>query len=414
MIRFGACAFVTQLANCVTNGWHQNTESRAGGLRVQNRMSMRQLTLFFLVSFCVAPTFGSEGEELKPTVVLRSLALLEQDLRKAGDDDTRKRISRSILDVGEPLAGTEMAPYFTDRPGDEPSTARASPPLHEVLKSGHRTPKLRAAHNGFWLLRAAAAVECDDEMAGAVAAQVLQWMGARDSEKDDVINVVAALNVKNWLEPSDTIKNRVASQVRAHLNRADRAVKEKDFLLAIAELSKAFAMDVEFGAAENNCLYAEVYTRGRLYLLLKKYDRAIQDYYYQVVMAAQCCGDDRSCDKHSILVEKELVWILATVPDEKYRDVTKAIEIAKEYEENVYYRDDLDAQEALAAAYAAEGRFDDAVRIESTVISDISHYQRLDESDKESLSRARGRLERYKSHQKAELVIPDGPESDLI
>ena len=60
-------------------------------------------------------------------------------------------------------------------------------------------PEEQNGYWGFWMLRAVAAVDAGDEKAGIEAGKVLKRLGATESDKDAVINVMAALNIKGWL-----------------------------------------------------------------------------------------------------------------------------------------------------------------------------------------------------------------------
>ena len=60
-----------------------------------------------------------------------------------------------------------------------------------------------------------------------------------------------------------------------------------------------------------------------------------------------------------------LAWILATCPDEKYRNGLKAIEYAEKLAD---LKHDPERLDTLAAAYAEAGRFEEAVRTQKTAI----------------------------------------------
>jgi Flp pilus assembly protein TadD len=68
------------------------------------------------------------------------------------------------------------------------------------------------------------------------------------------------------------------------------------------------------------------------------------------------------------LVANNLAWILATSKDDVLRDPAQAVRLAEAVCEATKYRV-LTALDTLAAAYAAAGRFDDAVRVAEQALS---------------------------------------------
>ncbi len=65
-------------------------------------------------------------------------------------------------------------------------------------------------------------------------------------------------------------------------------------------------------------------------------------------------------DPHSLPLANELSWLLATCPQAGLRDAAAAVRIARQLQKRTAEQD-AGAMDTLAAAYAAAGRFDDAV-----------------------------------------------------
>ena len=85
----------------------------------------------------------------------------------------------------------------------------------------------------------------------------------------------------------------------------------------------------------------------------------------------------------------DAAWLLATCPDGTVRNGSKAVELALE---GVRLKDGANTHDDLAAAYAEAGRFDDAVREESTAIGRV-----LREKDQSCLHDYQARLALYQN-----------------
>jgi tetratricopeptide (TPR) repeat protein len=146
------------------------------------------VVLLFLILFGREMLLRAEDQaDVSPKITLRSLVKLEQQFRATSDPETRAKIGKQIIEIGEPLLHGSM-----DR-----SKARL---VAVASKTGSPLPEELKGYFGFWMLRAIAALAADDKPSGRNAADVLQRLGAADSEKDPVIDVVAALNIKGWLD----------------------------------------------------------------------------------------------------------------------------------------------------------------------------------------------------------------------
>ncbi len=174
-----------------------------------------------ICSFSIAWLIGNgvAEEPVSPKITLRSLVLLEDELRSAPDARSKAQAAKRILAVGAPLVNGSMKPSEAGSVGHS-------------LKSGSELPEDQKGYVGFWLLRGLAAVKGDDETAGVQAAKVLKALGIPNSDKQAEIDVIAALNAKGWLD-TDALerKNREAAQAKEAAEKrqaaAEKAKKEK-------------------------------------------------------------------------------------------------------------------------------------------------------------------------------------------
>jgi tetratricopeptide (TPR) repeat protein len=144
-------------------------------------------------------------------------------------------------------------------------------------------------------------------------------------------------------------------------------------------------------AIEINPSYAEAYyNRGRSYHRKHKYDKAISDFNRSIELNPKDWVDmaytnrgvtyeekgqyDKAISDFNKAIEinpmdfmayNNLAWILATCPDDVYRDGVKAVELAEKAVEHDPIASRLDT---LAAAFAELGRFEDAIITQEKVI----------------------------------------------
>lgn len=102
--------------------------------------------------------------------------------------------------------------------------------------------------------------------------------------------------------------------------------------------------------------------RGQFWTKKGEYDKAMSDYSKSVEILAAPSN------------LSAMAWFLATCPDSKYRDGKKAIEYAKKaIEEEKDERQDY--FNTLAAAYAEEGNFQEAIKAQEKAISLLKEYE---------------------------------------
>ena len=116
---------------------------------------------------------------------------------------------------------------------------------------------------------------------------------------------------------------------------------------AISDYNKAIEINPKYAKACNN--------RGHVYERKNFYDRAISDYRKAMEI-----------DPRYAAAYNSLAWLLATCPDDRYRNGVEAIKLGKkalEMEEMAYIAD------TLAAAYAEAGRFEEAIMTQEKAIT---------------------------------------------
>ena len=105
-------------------------------------------------------------------------------------------------------------------------------------------------------------------------------------------------------------------------------------------------------------LYALFYNnRGLTYFEKGQYDKAISD----INKALEINPSDAEAYNN-------IAWILATCPDARYRDGTKAAELAQKSVDLVLHSQNLDT---LAAAYAEAGKFEHAITTQEKAIAQL-------------------------------------------
>src|SRR5439155_19195896 len=115
--------------------------------------------------------------------------------------------------------------------------------------------------------------------------------------------------------------------------------------------------------------------RGKGWEAKKKFDKAVKDY-----------EDAIKLDPQDPRIYAFRAWMLATCPDEKYRDGKKAVELAKKAVD-LAKMPNGEYAEALAAAHAEAGNFDEAVSVQERALEDATLKNDAD---------ARRRLELYR------------------
>jgi tetratricopeptide (TPR) repeat protein len=111
--------------------------------------------------------------------------------------------------------------------------------------------------------------------------------------------------------------------------------------------------------------------RGYTYDLMGEYRKAIED-----------CDSALKIASSHLMPKNNKAWVLATCPDQNVRDAARAIQLAKEVctatrnQEGMYL-------DTLAAAYAAAGKYDDAVKMQEKALEDTAFLTRYAEGGRE-------------------------------
>lgn len=144
-----------------------------------------------------------------------------------------------------------------------------------------------------------------------------------------------------------------------------------DYDRAIADYSAALKIKPDYAAAVNNRGFAWV-KKGNL-------DQALEDF-------------TRAIELEPSLVDayNSKAWILATSSNEAYRKSADALELAKKA---VEIKTDIDSLDTLAAAYAANGQFAEAIATQKEAIHLLIRQDRTDE-----LAPYIAHLETYSAH----------------
>jgi tetratricopeptide (TPR) repeat protein len=122
---------------------------------------------------------------------------------------------------------------------------------------------------------------------------------------------------------------------------------------------------------------------GKAYSQLGKYEPAIQNWTKAVELKP-----------NNTDALNNLAWVLATIDDDSAEDANRAIEYAERACELTGYKEAM-FLDTLAAAYAAGGRFEDAVRTAQQAIDAAK------EGGKEDLAgEIKNRMELYKTGQR--------------
>ncbi|MBC7854902.1 MAG: tetratricopeptide repeat protein, partial [Pirellulaceae bacterium] len=251
------------------------------------------------------------------------------------------------------------------------------------------------------------AIELDQGFVDAYFSRSSVYASDADSEKRDHVKAIADLSKMLDLEPQ---------RFSARFNRALSYESEQEYDKAIADYSRVFEKDTDFSrSAGSSDLYLAMtyhyrgrayqwhkhdyakavadftealrldpkiemvhYRRGNAYHELKEYAKAEED--YAIALKSRP-------DYPNLLVS--IAWQLATCPDARFRDGKKAMELATKANEEFKWKlpEHVDA---LAAAYAENGQFAEAVKWEKKAM------ELLEKGQTDSRKKMQSRLELYR------------------
>lgn len=161
-----------------------------------------------------------------------------------------------------------------------------------------------------------------------------------------------------------------------YIERSSVLMEMKQYPEAAADLEKAISLDPHSPEAHNN--------RGVLHRLQGRYENSIADYSKAIELFAKYAGAYANrgfalrqlgrypesladfekalgYDPLSIEIANDAAWLLATCPDEKIRNPARAIELAERVCKSTNHTEGS-YLDTLAAAYAAAGKYDEAVK----------------------------------------------------
>ena len=139
-----------------------------------------------------------------------------------------------------------------------------------------------------------------------------------------------------------------ADFVQAYFNRGIVFAQLRKWELALRDFNKLIELNPNDAGAYSN--------RGNLYATAGNFGLAVNDY----TMAIKLNPDYSQAYNN-------LAWLLATCPDEQYRDGEKAVSAARRLCELLGW-DDSSVLEILSASYAQSGRFAEAVKWQTKAI----------------------------------------------
>lgn len=152
--------------------------------------------------------------------------------------------------------------------------------------------------------------------------------------------------------------------VSAYNNRGYLRSEEEEFDKAIEDYTEVIRIDRKSVSAYNN--------RGYVLACQERYEKAIEDYTEAIRLDPKCAS-----------AFSNRAWLRATCPDEKYRDGKGAIDDARKACDLSQWKNGVFIA-ALAAAYAEDGKFDEAVKWQKRALEDEevaekygAKYQRL-------------------------------------
>lgn len=161
----------------------------------------------------------------------------------------------------------------------------------------------------------------------------------------------------------------------AYNNRGIARRAKGQLQMAIDDYTKAVEIAPEFSDAYNN--------RGTAYFFRGQWALALAD-----------CAKALDLNPDLAWAHNQMAWILATCPDEKFRNGENALKYAKMA---LKYGNNDAMYDTLSAAYAEAGMFEKAVKSQEMLIAGLEKTGLDDEATEAKLTEYRTRLEMYKA-----------------
>jgi tetratricopeptide (TPR) repeat protein len=160
---------------------------------------------------------------------------------------------------------------------------------------------------------------------------------------------------------------------KTYLNRGLAFEQNGQHDMAMFDYNMAIELNPKFPAP--------YYNRGIIYAEKGRHDKAISDFNKAIEL-----------DPGFAEAYNNQAWLLATCPDERYRNGVKAVEMAEKAIESAQHVT-ANSLDTLAAAYAEAGRFQDAIATQTRQINMLKEQGKTNE-----IAKSIERIEHYKAH----------------
>jgi len=200
------------------------------------------------------------------------------------------------------------------------------------------------------------ALELDPKYTRAYYNRALAWGNEGDLKKA-IANYTKAIEIN-------------LNYAKAYYNRGLALMKKGDDDKAIADFTKVIEINPKHAST--------YYNRGKTWRKKGNYGKAVADYTKAIEI-----------NPKFVEVYNDLAWLMATCPEGKYRDGTRAVELA---EKAVALIDAANCLDTLATAYAEAGRFQEAIKTQERAITKLKQ-----EGGPEALTEFEKHLSSYKA-----------------
>lgn len=205
---------------------------------------------------------------------------------------------------------------------------------------------------------------------------LLLWCSLRGfAEEDGFEKGLALIKARQYakaIEVFSELIDMIPGDVEAYNYRGVARTYQKDYDGAISDYTTALKLKPEYAEALHNRGFAWA-KKGHLDSALADFSRAIE------------------LDPHFLDAYNSKAWILATSADQRFRDGKEAVRLAQKA---VAIAETIDSLDTMAAAYAANGQFDQAIASQKKAIELVVRQNRTAEMDAYV-----DHLVNYKAHQ---------------
>ena len=195
------------------------------------------------------------------------------------------------------------------------------------------------------------------------------------TEEDGFAKGLALIKAREYdraIEVFSDLIEMIPGDVEAYNYRGVARAYQKDYDGAISDYTTALKLKPDYAEALHNRGFAWV-KKGSLKRALADFSRAIE------------------LDPQFLDAYNSKAWILATSADQQFRNGKEAVQLA---EKAVVIAETVDSLDTMAAAYAANGQFEQAIASQKKVIEMVIRQNRASEMDAYL-----DHLVKYKAHQ---------------